>query len=261
MKGYFRVLRSDKTGLARWAAELQARGIPANFNIGTKMLSEGGEILALMGRIAGLGFEMGGSCDKPFWGMSRSEQYDAIKRMKDGIEDLTGRPMLLFSSKYSAYTEDTLAIADELGIPYLFGRGVTGESAAVFRPKEYSVRIISTSDVSIGGVPGTLADGSFWSRGASPEELKNVLLSLRAERITFAVQSQLSGVKVRWRDAVRSFLDSGRVEWKGIQAFCEASETRPFSEIPVNDTVDYLEPLPLIPLEKEEDITEEEPAI
>ena len=121
--------------------------------------------------------------------------------------------MRSFSSKYSAYNEQTLEIAEKLGIKYIFGRGTAGAKAVVYKPKEYNISILSTSDVPLkhmGG--GTLADGSFWSRGATPEDFKEILFSLKEDRITLVAQAQLSGVKLNWWNVYQEFFEADLVD-------------------------------------------------
>ena len=255
MRGYFRVLRADPKGLLRWAEELHGRGIPANFNIGNKALGGPSLLLDAFTHICSLGFEFGGSYDDgPFWEMPYDAQYEAVSRLKDGVEGLTGGPMRLLSSKYSAYNEDTLKIAEKLGIAYLFGRGTAGMRAQAYKPEEYAVKIISTSDVVFRGMSGTLADGALWSRGAVPEEFRELLFSLNEDRITLVAQSQLSGVKLRWRQCYIDFLNAKLVQWQDVDSFAADYVMLPAAEIPVNRSVEYAEARPAVPLDAEPDI-------
>ena len=61
----------------------------------------------------------------PFWDVGYDEQREIMIKTKEGIEACTGKKMRIFSSKYFAYTEDTIKIAEELGIEYVFARGTT----------------------------------------------------------------------------------------------------------------------------------------
>ena len=208
-----------------------------------------------MREICALGFEFGGSYDEaPFWNESYDFQYDKMSRLKDKLEGITGKPMRSFSSKYSAYNEETLKIAEKLGIRYLFARGTAGAKAVVYKPREYDVRIISTSDVPLkdmGG--GTLADGSFWSRGAGPEDFRKILFSLKEDKITLVAQAQLSGVKLYWWNVYQEFFDADPVNWETFEQFAADPLELPNAEIPMNTEVQYLKPQPKIPLEEEVD--------
>jgi len=250
--GLFRLLRKDPRGLRHWADELKRRGIPANFNADENQLDKNS---GLVREICVLGFEFGGSYDEaPFWNESYDSQYDKISRLKDKLEAVTGKSMRSFSSKYSAYNEQTLMIAEKLCIQYIFGRGTAGGRAVVYRPMEYDVKIISTSDVPLkdmGG--GTLADGSFWSRGATPDDFEKILFSLKEDRITLVAQAQLSGVKLHWWNVYQKFFDAALVDWKIIDAFAVDPIEMSNAQIPVNREVQYLKPQPRIPLEQEVD--------
>jgi peptidoglycan/xylan/chitin deacetylase (PgdA/CDA1 family) len=250
--GLFRVLRWDPKGSRHWAEELRNRAIPANFNADEKQLDKDS---GLVREIGAMGFELGGSYDEaPFWEESYDSQYGKMARLKDKLEAVTGKPMRSFSSKYSAYNEHTLKIAHELGIKYIFARGTAGARAVVYKPKEFDLCIISTSDVEFGGAGGgTLADGSIWSRGGTPNDFKNILSGLKEDRITLVAQAQLSGVKLHWWNAYREFFDYARVGWKTMEEFCLLPTVAPNHEIPVNKEVQYMKPQPKIPLEEELD--------
>ena len=251
-EGLFRILRWDPRGSRHWAEELRRRGIPANFNADENQMDKDS---GLVREIGDQGFEFGGSYDEaPFWNESYDSQYEKISRLKNKLESVTGKLMRSFSSKYSAYNEQTLKIAEKLGIRYIFARGTAGVRAVVYKPKEYNVTIISTSDVPLkdmGG--GTLADGSFWSRGATPDDFKRILFSLKEDKITLIAQAQLSGVKLYWWNVYQEFFDANRVDWKTIDDFAINPIALSNAQIPMNTEVQYLKPQPKIPLEQEVD--------
>ena len=251
-EGLFRILRWDPRGSRHWAEELRRRGIPASFSADEKQLDKDS---GLVREIHAMGFDVGGSYDEvPFWDEPYDSQYEKMTRLKDKLESVTGRPMRSFSSKYSAYNEHTLKIAERLGITYLFARGTAGARAVVFKPMEYDVNLLSTSDVpfkEMGG--GTLADGSIWSRGGTPDDFKKVLFGLKESKITLVAQAQLSGVKLYWWNVYQEFFDANLVKWKTIDDFAMNPIVRPNGEIPVNTEVQYVKPQPKIPLEQEVD--------
>jgi peptidoglycan/xylan/chitin deacetylase (PgdA/CDA1 family) len=251
-EGLFRVLRWDARGSMHWAEELRRRGIPANFNADEKQLDRDS---GLVREIAAMGFELGGSYDEaPFWNESYDSQYEKMARLKDKLEAVSGKPMRSFSSKYSAYNEDTLKIAGKLGIRYLFARGTAGARAVVYKPKEYPLHIISTSDVPLKDVGGgTLADGSIWSRGGTPGDFREILFRIKEDRITLVAQAQLSGVKLHWWNVYQEFFDTRPVDWKTLDEFSLHSTALPNTQIPVNTEVQYGKPQPRIPLEEEVD--------
>jgi hypothetical protein len=251
-KGLFRVLRWDARGSRHWAEELRKRRIPANFNADEKQLDKDS---GLVREIGALGFELGGSYDEaPFWNESYDAQYEKMSHVKDKLEAVAGKPMRSFSSKYSAYNQDTLKIAERLGIQYLFGRGTAGARAVVYKPKEYAINIISTSDVPLKGMGGgTLADGSIWSRGGTPDDLKRILFSVKEDKITLVAQAQLSGAKLHWWNVYQEFFDADLVDWKTMDEFAAHPAVLPNADIPVSTEVHYTKPQPRIPLEEEVD--------
>jgi hypothetical protein len=174
--------------------------------------------------------------------------------VKDKLEAVTGKPMCSFSSKYSAYNEDTLKIADRLGIAHLFGRGTAGARAVVYQPTEYAVRIISTSDVPLNDMGGgTLAAGSIWSRGGTPDDFRKILFAVKEDKITLVAQAQLSGVKLHWWNIYQEFFDADLVDWKTMDEFAAHPTVLPNADIPLNTEVQYTKPQPRIPLEEEVD--------
>jgi peptidoglycan/xylan/chitin deacetylase (PgdA/CDA1 family) len=251
-EGLFRVLRWDARGSRHWADELKRRAIPANFNADEKQLDKDS---GLVREICAMGFELGGSYDEaPFWDESYASQHEKIIRLKDKLEAVTGKPMRSFSSKYSAYNEHTLEIAEKLGIKHIFARGTAGARAVVYKPKEYDLHIISTSDVPLKDVGGgTLADGSIWSRGGTPADFKKILLGLKENKMTLVAQAQLSGVKLHWWNVYQEFFDADPVDWKTMDEFSLHPAVLPVARIPVNTEVQYSKPQPKIPLEEEVD--------
>jgi hypothetical protein len=251
-EGVFRVLRWDSRGSRHWAEELLSRRIPANFTADEKQLDKDS---GLVREIHAMGFDIGGSYDEaPFWDEPYDSQHEKMIRLKDKLEAVTGKRMRSFSSKYSAYNEHTLKIAEKLGITYIFARGTAGARAVVFKPKEYDVTIMSTSDVPLkdtGG--GTLGDGPIWSRGGTPVDFKEVLFSLKENKITLVAQAQLSGVKLYWWNVYQEFFDANRVDWKTIDEFAMNPIVRLNVQIPMNTEVQYVKPQPTIPLEQEVD--------
>jgi peptidoglycan/xylan/chitin deacetylase (PgdA/CDA1 family) len=246
------VLRWDARGSRYWAEELKKTRIPANFNADEKQLDKDS---GLVREICALGFELGGSYDEaPFWNEPYDAQYEKMSRVKDKLEAVTGKPMRSFSSKYSAYNEDALKIAEKLGIKNLFGRGTAWARAVVYKPKEYAINIISTSDLPLkdmGG--GMLADGSIWSRGGSPDDFERILFSVKEDKITLVAQAQLSGAKLHWWNVYQEFFDADLVDWKSIDEFTAEVLVVPNGDIPVNTDVQYTKPQPRLPLDEEGD--------
>jgi hypothetical protein len=201
------------------------------------------------------GFEICGSYnEQPFWDKPYSFQHEVMVRIKGKLKACTGKPMRIFGSKYSAYDEVTIKVADELGVQYIFARGASGARAVVYKPKEYDVTIVSVSNVPSKQLgTGSLCDQSLWSRGATPDGFKEILFGLKEERIILVAQTHLSGVKLHWWYVYQDFLDANIVTWKSLDEFVSNPLILPNAQIPMNTEVQYQTPQPKIPLEEEPD--------
>jgi hypothetical protein len=251
MEGMFLIIdHGNVKGLKHWTDELERRGIFAVIQTNESMLNENGRLIK---DLSMKGFEICGAYnEKPFWNEPHVFQYEVMNRMKARIEACTGKSMRIFGSKYSAYDENTLKVADELRVKYIFGRGATGARAVVFKPKEYDVTIVSVSNVPSKQLgTGSLCDQSLWSRGATPKGMKEILFDLREERIILVAQTHLSGVKLNWWNVYQDFLDAAVVNWNTLDEFAGNPVLLPNAQIPMNTEVQYLTPQPKIPLEQE----------
>jgi hypothetical protein len=249
-KGLFRVMRNHSRGIRHWGEELQKRHIPALFGIEESQLDKDpGLILEI--RDKGFNFEC--SHPEPFWDESYQSQYEIMASFKDKFESMLNKPMYAFSSKYSAYNEGTLKIAEKLGIRYIMARGNSGAKANIYKPAEYNVILISASSIPQNKGEGMLVDGSIWSTGGSSEFFKDILFNLNEDRITLTAQAQLSGVKLHWWNAYQAFLDANIVNWVNLDEFAANSTTLPYSDIPRTTEVGYLKAQPKISLDQEVD--------
>jgi peptidoglycan/xylan/chitin deacetylase (PgdA/CDA1 family) len=252
MIGLFRVLRKNIKGLRNWADELERRSIPASFGVDEYQIDNDYDLLH---DLSDRGFEISANHDEaPFWGMPYDMQYEKMNRLKFKLESITKKPMLTFSSRYSAYNEDTLRIAEKLGIKCIIARGSTELRSVVYKPKEYKVKIISISSLSINNIIGSLSDASIWARGGTAEDLRQVLVNLYVDRFTLVAQVQLSGLKLHWWNAFQEFFNLDKVIWRTLEEFTAEVKLLPNAEIPINTDVEYEAPMPKIPLEQEMDI-------
>jgi peptidoglycan/xylan/chitin deacetylase (PgdA/CDA1 family) len=243
-------MRNHSTGIRHWADELQKRRIPAVFGIEESQLSQHP---GLIRELRDKGFDFECSHPEPFWNESYQSQYEIITRFKSKFEAMLNKPMCAFSSKYSAYNEDTLKIAEKLGIRYILARGNSGLKAEVYKPAEYNVILISASSIPANKGGGMLVDGSVWSTGGNPESLKDILFNLKEDRITLTAQAQLSGVKLFWWNAYQAFLDANIVDWVKLDEFAANPITLPYSDIPGTTEIGYLKPQPKISMDQEVD--------
>jgi hypothetical protein len=255
IEGMFLIIdRQNARGLKHWVDELTGRNMPACIAIEKVMADQYGSLIE---EISMKGFEICGIYnEKPFWNEPYKFQYEEMRILKDKIESRTERPMQVFGSKYFAYNENTLKVAESIGLKYVFARGTAGTKAVLYKPEEYDVRILAVSNVPANlsemGT-GSLCDESLWARGESPESFKNILFSIKEERIIIVAQTHLSGVKLHWWNVYQDFLNANTVSWNSLDGFTRNPLVLPNSQIPINTEVKYMEPNPRMPLEQETD--------
>jgi hypothetical protein len=253
IEGMFLIIdHGNVKGLNHWAGECERRGMSAVIQTREDVLTENKDMIR---SLSAKGFEICGAYnEKPFWNEPYRFQYEMMSRIKDKVEASTSKPMRIFGSKYSAYDEITLKVADELRIKFVFARGAMGAKAVVLKPQEYSVILVSVSNVPSKHLgTGSLCDQSLWSRGASPDDLRQILFNLKEDRIVLVAQTHLSGVKLNWWKVYQDFLDADMVSWKTLDEFVSHPMILPNTEIPINTEVQYLIAQPKIPLEQELD--------
>ena len=259
IEGMFLIIeRRNVKGLKHWGDELERRDIPGVIQIDEYMIDEN---CRLIKNLSDRGFEIGGVySEQPFWGKSYRFQYGEMSRTKDKLESCINKPMRIFNTTYFAYDEMTLSVADKLGVEYILARGTAGVKAVVYKPQEYNAKILSVSNVPSKEMgSGSLCDESLWSRGVTPDGFREILFSLKADRIILVAQTHLSGVKLYWYNVYQDFLDANIVTWKSLDEFATKTIVLPNSQIPVNNKVRYVTPQPKIPMEQETDYPFEEP--
>jgi len=198
IKGMFVVSeRGDVEGLKHWANELERRAIPAIIVTHEDMI---GKDCSLVKNLSDRGFEIAGGCaGEPFWDKPYKFQRAAASRIKDEIQSCIGKPMRILSSRYFAYDETTLKVADELGIEYILARGIAGAKAVIYKAEEYNTKIISVSNVPSKEMgTGSLCDHSLWSRGETPDDFRKILFGLTEDNIVLVSHTYLGGEKLNW---------------------------------------------------------------
>jgi len=86
---------------------------------------------------------------------------------KDVFNNLLEIDMTMFATKNFSYNIDTLKIAQDLGIEYIFKRGTTKENAIIYDLKDYDVNLISLSNVIDSNLNSTpISDYDLYVRGA-----------------------------------------------------------------------------------------------
>jgi len=245
-------------GILHWEKELDKRGLNALVSVQENVLKEYPDVFK---RLAQKGYEIAGSCaEAPFWDMPYEKQYQFMKETKDSVESVIGKPMRVFGSRYFAYDENTLKVADVLGVEYILARGTAGERAVVYKPEEYKAKIISVSNIPFEDMgSGSLCDYSLWARGATAEDFDKVLTGCVAknpDNMIVVSHAYLGGTRLAWWNAYEKILNSDKVSWKSFNAWL--GNLTPLvmanKDIPVNREVKYEVPKPKVPIEELEPI-------
>ncbi len=183
-----------------------------------------------------------GGCGDPLWNFSYDEQLKVMTDTKERIEACTGRPLNFITSAYWGWNEDTVKIAEELGIKNIFARGLVENGAAVFKPEEYDVKILSISNIkSVEFKYGSVCDYSYFVRGGRPSDMLSELDDAieNNEKVTPVSHTNIGGLKKDWFEMWRSFFDSNKVKWASWEEFSSIDYQMPLSQIPINKNVPY----------------------
>lgn len=241
-------------GLRHWERELDQRGLTALIQVQRDLMQKYPEDFA---RLAAKGYPISGlDAEKPFWDMPYDQQLVRMREAKEAVEKITHKPMRVFGSRYFAYDENTLKVADALGVEYVLGRGTAGALATIYAPREYKAKVISVSNVPFGDMgTGSLCDYSLWARGSTATDfaamLDKVLDSRQADLILVS-HAYIGGTYQGWWQAYESALARPEVKWRSFEKWVGAVKINamPVADIPVNREVKYDTPKPAVPLEK-----------
>ncbi len=243
----------DISGYYAWEKELDEMSLKAIIKPERFVLEKYPEYFK---KLSDKGYEVAtGYGEAPFWNMSYEQQYAIMKEYKKYHENITQKPLKIFSSKYFAYDENTLKAADALGIPYILARG-TGIEAAVYSPEEYNAKLIFVSNLVFEDMgSGSLCDTSLYQRGATASEFQETLentFNQKLKDIVLVSHVYIGGTRVGWWDAYKQAIHSNKVYWKDFDSWEKSVKKMrmPYNEIPYNTEVKYLVPKPSIPLEQ-----------
>jgi hypothetical protein len=81
--------------------------------------------------------------------MSYDRQYEIISEMIKNAQTYLGVTPRVISSRYMASDENTVKVAQALGIEYITARGTTELATTIYKPEEYDVKIISVSNIDV----------------------------------------------------------------------------------------------------------------
>lgn len=195
---------------------------------------------------------------KPYWEMTYDEQYSTITDMITRIETALDIDIRIISSRYMASDENTVKIADELGIEYITARGTTELATTVYKPEEYDVKIISVSNIDVPEFKyGSFCDYSFYERGGSPEDMtREYERAITEEKFIGVSHTYIGGQKERWNNMWHNFWDNYTVDWVDLDTLGTVDKVMPMWQIPVNKNAPYTPEKirPAIPYDEEEDV-------
>lgn len=196
---------------------------------------------------------------KPYWEMTYDEQYATITDMITRIESALNVKVRIISSRYMASDENTVKIADKLGIEYITARGTTELATTVYKPEEYNVKIISVSNIDVPEFKyGSFCDYSFYERSGSPEDMeKEYKRAIQEEKFIGVSHTYIGGYKERWNNMWHNFWDNYEVDWVDLDTLGTVDKVMPMWQIPINKNAPYTPEKirPAVPYDEEENVT------
>lgn len=193
-----------------------------------------------------------------YWGMSYERQYQIISDMVTRINKALGVRVRIISSRYMASDENTVKVAQELGIEYITARGTTDLETIVYKPLEYNVKIISVSNIdTVEFKYGSFCDYSYYERSGSPEDMtKDYERAITNEKFIGVSHTYIGGIKSRWNDMWHKHWDNYDVNWVNLDELGEVDKYMPMWQIPINKNAPYTPEKirPVIPYDEEENV-------
>ncbi len=196
---------------------------------------------------------------EPFWGMPYDEQYEIISNMLENAQTYLGVTPRVISSRYMASDENTIKVAQALGIEYITARGTTELATTIYKPEEYGVKIISVSNIDVPEFKyGSFCDYSFYERNGSPEDMDTQYKrAIQNEKFMAVSHTYIGGYKERWNDMWHGFWDNYEVDWVDLDTLGTVDKVMPMWQIPVNKNAPYTPEKirPVISYEEETNVT------
>jgi len=229
----------DTKGLVNMVNELYKRNIHALLHVGPDYVENNCETIK---KLTNYNVSLVGGCGDELWNLTYEEQLKVITDTKRRIEACTGQPLEFITSRYWGWDENTVKIADKLGIKNIFARGLVENGAAIFQPKGYNVKILSVSNIK--SVPfkyGSVCDYSYWVRNGKPSDMLAELDDAIAnnDKISPVSHTNIGGFKESWFKMWQEFFDSGKVDWVSWEEFSTVDYEMPLNLIPKNKNVPY----------------------
>ncbi len=229
----------EMNGLSNMVNELYQRDIHGLLHVGPDFVEENCEQIK---KLTNYNVSIVGGCGEELWNLDYDDQKQVISDTKQRIEACTGKPLKFITSRYWGWDENTVKIADELGVENIFARGLVENGAAVFEPEGYDVKILSVSNIkSVEFKYGSVCDYSYWVRRGQPSDMLAELDDAIAnhDKITPVSHTNIGGLKKDWFDMWKSFLDSSKVDWVSWEEFSQPDYKMSLNRIPINKNVPY----------------------
>lgn len=178
---------------------------------------------------------------EPFWGMPYDTQYEIVSDMIDKAKEHLDITPRIISSRYMASDENTVKVADTLGIEYITARGTTELATTVYKPTDYDVKIISVSNIDVPEFKyGSFCDYSFYERNGTPEDMTTQFeRAIEQEKFMGVSHTYIGGYKQRWNEMWHNFWDNYDVDWVNLDTLGYVDKEMPMWQIPVNKNAPY----------------------
>jgi hypothetical protein len=243
-------------GLMHWQIELDNKFKTATVLVSKELAEKYPDFFINM---HGRGYTLVGYSTQDFWQKSYEDQLQIIKETKDVFNNILEIEMNIFATKNFSYNTDTLKIAQDLNIEYIFARGTTKEKATIYDVQDYDVKLISLSNVKDSNLNSTpISDYDLHIRGADIVEWEkhiNDSITKNAKSISIISNSYLGGTKKAYWDIYWLLLRSNHVDINDFETW--VSKTKKVSlkniEIPINKENSFKE-VYYTPINKLEDI-------
>jgi hypothetical protein len=245
-------------GLVNMVNDMKERDVKGLLMISGSFIEKNAEVLKEILKTGVV--ELAPSYDpQPFWDMSYEEQYTIISGMIENAQTYLGVTPRVISSRYMASDENTVKVAQDLGIEYITARGTTELATTIYKPEEYDVKIISVSNIDVPEFKyGSFCDYSFYERNGSPEDMETQYnRAIQNDKFMAVSHTYIGGYKERWNDMWHRFWDNYEVDWVDLDTLGSVDKGMPMWQIPINKNAPYTPEKirPAISYEDEIDVT------
>jgi len=231
--------QKDTKGLVNMVNELYKRDIHSLLHVGPDFVENNCQEIK---KLSDYNVSLVGGCGDPLWDLTYEEQKKVITDVKQRIEACTGEPLEFITSRYWGWDDNTVKIADELGIKTIFARGTVGNGAAIYQPENYNVKILSVSNIE--AVPfkyGSVCDYSYWVRDGVPSDMIAEIDDAIANhnKVSFVSHTNIGGYKKDWLNMWLKVFDTKNINWVSWEDFATVDYKMPLNRIPSNKNVPY----------------------